>query len=196
MDEMKSAFERAMERAESLGKASEEDLKKWKYGPEGEKLAAKYLREDLDLTTELGKYDDKVRKHVIEGIQGVFIRNIDLPRNEAAKRKNKKVMEAIKEMKRDKVSIENVYTKMRRIFNHYEKEGEQQRRQNYEALKMDFEAKLMQAAQQQLGASPPPKINIEAHPQFQQEWRRVLAQLDSQYLRLLEEYKKEILTVR
>jgi DNA polymerase I-like protein with 3'-5' exonuclease and polymerase domains len=194
MDEMKSAFERAMEKAESLGKASEEDLRKWKYLPEGEKLAAKYLREEYDLSAELGKYDDAVRKHVLDGIQDVFVRNIDLPRNDAAKKKNKKIMEAIKELKRDKVSIENVYTKLRRVFSHYEKEGEQQRRQTYEAVKRDFEAKLMQAAQQQ-GALPPQKINVESHPQFQQEWRRVLAQLDSQYLRLLEDYKKEILSV-
>ena len=196
MDEMKSAYERAMERAESLGKASEEDLTKWKYIPEGEKLAAKYLREELDLATELGKYEEKVRQHVIQGAQETFLRNIDLPRNDAAKKKNKKVMEAIKELKRDKVGIENVYTKLRRVFSHYEKEGEQQRRQTYEAVKRDFEAKLMQAAQQQIGTAPPPKVNVESHPQFQQEWRRVLAQLDSQYLKLLDEYKKEILTIR
>jgi hypothetical protein len=196
MDEMKSAYERAMERAESLGKASEEDLTKWKYMPEGEKLAARYLKEEYDISAELGKYDDKVRKYVVEGAQGIFIRNIDLPRNDFAKKRNKKVMEAIKELKRDKVGIENVYTKLRRVFSHYEKEGEQQRRQTYEAAKRDFEAKLMQAAQQQLGTSPPPKLNVESHPQFQQEWRRVLAQLDSQYLRLLDEYKKEILNVR
>jgi len=196
MDEMKSAFERAMEKAESLGKASEEDLTKWKYIPEGEKLAARYLKEEYDISTELGRYDEKVRKYVSEGAQGVFIRNIDLPRNDVAKKRNKKVMEAIKEVKRDKVGIENVYTKMRRVFSHYEKEGEQQRRQTYESVKRDFEAKLMQAAQQQRGATPPPKINVESHPQFQQEWRRILAQLDSQYLRLLEEYKKEILSIR
>jgi len=196
MDEMKSAYERAMERAESLGKASEEDLTKWKYIPEGEKLAAKYLREELDLATELGKYEEKVRQHVIQGAQETFLRNIDLPRNDAAKKKNKKVMEAIKELKRDKVGIENVYTKLRRVFSHYEKEGEQQRRQTYEAVKRDFEAKLMQAAQQQIGTAPPPKVNVESHPQFQQEWRRVLAQLDSQYLKLLDEYKKEILSIR
>jgi hypothetical protein len=196
MDEMKSAYERAMERAESLGKASEEDLTKWKYLPEGAKLAAKYLREEFDLATEIGKYEEKVRQHVVQGAQEAFIRNIDLPRNDLAKKKNKKVMEAIKELKRDKVGIENVYTKLRRVFSHYEKEGEQQRRQTYEAVKRDFEAKLMQAAQQQLPATPPPKINVESHPQFQQEWRRVLAQLDSQYIKLLDEYKKEILTIR
>lgn len=196
MDEMKSAFERAMERAESLGKASEEDLTKWKYLPEGAKLAAKYLRDEFDLATEIGKYDEKVRQHVVQGAQEAFIRNIDLPRNDLAKKKNKKVMEAIKELKRDKVGIENVYTKLRRVFSHYEKEGEQQRRQTYEAVKRDFEAKLMQAAQQQPGAAPPPRVNVESHPQFQQEWRRVLAQLDSQYLKLLDEYKKEISTIR
>ena len=196
MDEMKSAYERAMERAESLGKASEEDLTKWKYLPEGAKLAAKYLRDEFDLATEIGKYEEKVRQLVVQGAQEAFLRNIDLPRNDLAKKKNKKVMEAIKELKRDKVGIENVYTKLRRVFSHYEKEGEQQRRQTYEAVKRDFEAKLMQAAQQQLGAAPPPKVNVESHPQFQQEWRRVLAQLDSQYLKLLDEYKKEILTIR
>lgn len=196
MDEMKSAFERAMERAERLGKASEEDLKKWKYLPEGEKLAAKYLKEEYDIPTEVNKFDEKVRKYVVEGAQGVFIRYIDLPRNDMVKKRNKKVMEAIKELKRDKVGIENVYTKMRRVFSHYEKEGEQQRRQTYESMKRDFESKLMQAAQQQLGSSPPPRINVESHPQFQQEWRRILAQLDSQYLRLLDEYKKEISSIR
>jgi len=196
MDEMKSAYERAMERAEGLGKASEEDLTKWKYLPEGAKLAAKYLRDEFDLATEIGKYEEKVRQLVVQGAQEAFLRNIDLPRNDIAKKKSKKVMEAIKELKRDKVGIENVYTKLRRVFSHYEKEGEQQRRQTYEAVKRDFEAKLMQAAQQQLGTAPPPKINVESHPQFQQEWRRVLAQLDSQYLKLLDEYKKEILTIR
>jgi hypothetical protein len=196
MDEMKSAYERAMERAESLGKASEEDLTKWKYLPEGAKLAAKYLRDEFDLATEIGKYEEKVRQLVVQGAQEAFLRNIDLPRNDFAKKKNKKVMEAIKELKRDKVGIENVYTKLRRVFSHYEKEGEQQRRQTYEAVRRDFEAKLMQAAQQQLAAAPPPKVNVESHPQFLQEWRRVLAQLDSQYLKLLDEYKKEILSIR
>ncbi len=196
MDEMKSAFERAMERAESLGKASEEDLRKWKYLPEGEKLAAKYLKDECDLVAEIGRYDDdNVRQHLAEGAQEVLVRNIDLPRNELAKRTNKKAMEAIKELKRDKVSVENVYTKLRRIFNHYEQEGEQQRGQAYEAVKRDVEAKMQQMIQQQSGASAPMKINVETQPQFQQEWRRTLAQLESQYLRLLDEYRQEILSV-
>ena len=195
MAEMKSAFEKAMERAERLGKASEEDLRKWKYLPEGERLDAKYLKDECDLVVEIGKYDDNVRQHVVEGAQEILVNNIDLPRNELAKRTNKKAMEAIKELKRDKVSVENVYTKLRRIFNHYEQEGEQQRRQAYEAVKKDVEAKMQQAIQQQLGVAGSMKINVETQPQFQQEWRRTLAQLESQYLKLLDECKQEISNV-
>ena len=61
MSEMKSAFERAMERAESLGEASEEDRNKWKYHPEGEKLAARHLKDECDLMAELGTYDEEHR---------------------------------------------------------------------------------------------------------------------------------------
>ncbi len=195
MDEMKSAFERAMERAESLGKASEEDLRRWKYLPEGEKLAAKYLINECDLVVEIGRYDDDARRLVSEGAQGILVKNIDLPRNELAKKANKKAMEAIKELKHDKVSLENVYTKLRRILNHYEQEGEQQRGQAYEAVKRDVEAKMRQALQQQPGASAPVRIDVESQPQFQQELRRALAQLELQYLTLLGEYKQEILGI-
>ena len=159
MSEMKSAFERAMERAESLGKASEEDLRKWKYLPEGEKLAAKYLKDESDLIGELGGYDDDARQFVVEGAQGILVNNIDLPNNEQVKKMTKKAMEAIKELKRDKVGLENVYTKLRRVLNHYEQEGEQQRRQAYEAVKNDVGAQIQQAMQQQAGASAQKKSN-------------------------------------
>jgi hypothetical protein len=195
MSEMKSALERAMERAESLGEASEEDRRRWKYVPEGEKVAGLYLRDEGDLHAELEKYDESARPFVIEGVQEILINNIGLPRNDHAKKVTKKAMEAIKELKRDKVGLENVYTKMRRIFSHYEQEGEQQRRQAYETVKRDVEAKLLQAMQQQLGPGAPPKIDVESQPQFQQEWRRVVAQLESQYLTLLEEYKLETLSI-
>ena len=195
MDEMKSALERAMERAESLGKASDNDLRKWKYIPEGEKLAAKYLKQDSDLLKELSKYDEDARQHVSDGVQEVLVRSIDLPRNDAVKKVNKRAMEAIKELKRDKVSVENVYTKIRRVLSHYEQEGEQQRRQAYESVKQEVAAKMQQAMQQQLGTTGPVKLDVETQPQFQQEWRRVLAQLDSQYMSLLTEYKQEIMQV-
>jgi len=88
--------------------------------------------------------------------------------------------------------VENVYSKMRRIFNHYTEQGEQQKKQAYESLKAEFEAKMQQAVQQQLGSLMGVKIDVEKQPQFQEEWRRMQTQLDSQYLKLLDEYKQEL----
>lgn len=195
MGEMKSALERAMEKAEALGKASEEELRKWKYIPAGESLAAHYLNGEAHLIAELSRYDDSAQKYIIEGAKSILLRGIDLPRNEHAKSINRKAMEGIKSLKRDNVLIENVYTKMRRLFNHYEKEGEEQRRQAYESFKVDFEQRLQRAIQQRTGSLGGIGVNVEGQPQFREEWRKILVQLDSQYYKLLEEYKQELMAI-
>jgi hypothetical protein len=195
-DEMKSAFERAMERVGKIGEASSEEVLKWKYVPEGQALAVHYLNEDINLSVELGKYKEEAKRYVISGAEEVLLRNINLPANDVAKKNNKRAMEAIKTIKKDKTGVENVYSKMRRVFSHYEQEGEQQRRQTYEMLKQSFQARIQQAMQQQGGLPPGTKINVETQPQFQEEWHRTLAQLDGQYLKLLDDYKQELVNLR
>ncbi len=195
MGEIKSALEIAMEKTEKLGEATDEERLKWKYVPEGEKLAARYLKENLNLVDKLSQYEENVRRYIIEGAGDILIRNIDLPKTDIAKRNNKKAMDGLKNLKSDKVSVENVYSKIRRIFNHYMEQGEQQRKQAYESLKTEFEAKLQQAVQQQVGLPMRVNIDVERQPQFQEEWRKIQAQLDSQYLKLLDEYKKELLGI-
>jgi len=194
-EEIKSAREIAMAKVEKLGEVTEEERLKWKYNPEGEKLAARYLKQNLNLLVELSKFDEKAKKYVIEGVQGVLIRNIELPRNDFLRKKNKRVMEGVKPLKNDKVSVENVFSKMRRIFDHYAEQGEQQRRQAYESLKADVEARIQQAVKQQMGSLANIRINVESQPQFQEEWRRALAQMDMQYTRLLDEYKQELAAI-
>ena len=192
MGDIKSALEIAMEKVEKLGEATDEERLRWKYIPEGEKLAARYLKQGCNLVAELSKYEEGVRKHIIAGAGDVLVRNINLPSSDLAKRNNKRAMDGLKTLKRDKVDVENVYSKIRGIFNHYIEQGEQQRRQAYESLKAEFEAKIRQALQQQLGSLMGIRIDVERQPQFQEEWRRLQTQLDSQYLKLLEEYRQEL----
>ena len=192
MDEIKSAFEIAMEKAEKLGEATDEERLGWKYVPEGRKLAAKYVKQGGNLVLELSKCEDSVKNYIMRGAAEVLIGNISLPNNDIARKNNKRVMDGLKVVKSDKAGVENVYSKMRRIFDHYVGEGEQQKRQAYQSLKADFEAKVRQALQQQFGSFMGTKIDVERQPQFQEEWRKVQAQLDSQYLALLGEYKQEL----
>jgi len=192
MADIKSALEIAMEKVEKLDKATDEERLKWKYVPEGEKLAARYLKQNLNLVAELGNYEKKVLGYIKEGASEILIRNINLPKNELAKKTNKKAMEGLKTLKSDKVGVENIYSKLRSIFKHYAEQGEQQRKQAYGGLKAEFEAKVKQAMQQQLGSFIGMNIDVERQPQFQEEWRRLQIQLDSQYLTLLNEYKQEL----
>jgi len=48
----------------------------------------------------------------------------------------------------------------------------------------------VKAVQQQLGSLMRVRIDIEKQPQFQEVWRKIQTQLDSQYLKLLDEYKQ------
>jgi hypothetical protein len=196
MDDIKSAREIAMEKVEKLGEATEEERLKWKYVPQGEELAVRYLKENLNLVVELGQYEGDVRKYIIEGTAEVLTRNISLPRNDIAKKNNRRVMDGLKLLKSDKVSVENVYSKIRYLFNHYAEQGEQQRQKAYQSLRTEMEAKIQQALQQQLGTLMGVKIDVERQPQFQQEWRKIQTQLDSQYLTHLNEYKRELLNIK
>ncbi len=192
MGDIKSALEIAMEKVEKLEQATEEERLKWKYVPEGEKLAVRYLKEDYNLAIELGKYEEKVRGYIIEGAGDILIRNINLPKDDLAKKSNRRAMEGLKVLKSDKVAVENVYSKLRHVFNHYVEQGEQQRKQAYETLRTEFEAKVRQAMQQQFGLIAGVKIDVEKQPQFQEEWRQMQAQIDSQYYKLLDDYKHEL----
>jgi len=196
MGDIKSALEMAMEKMEKLGEATDEERLRWKYIPEGERLAARYLKQDCNLVVELDQYEEKVKRYIIEGAADILIRSINLPRDDLARRNNRRAMDGVKTLNSDKASVENVYSKIRSIFNHYAEQGEQQRKQAYESLKTEFEAKVRQLIQQQLGSVVGIKVDVERQPQFREEWRKLQTQLDSQYLKLLDDYKQELLSIR
>ncbi|MBE9482106.1 MAG: hypothetical protein IMY88_00295, partial [Chloroflexi bacterium] len=114
MDDIKSAFEMAMEKVEALDKATDEERLRWKYIPEGEELAVKYLKQNCNLVVELGKYEENIVQYVSNGASDILIRNLNLPKNDVVKSNNRKVMEGLKNLKSDKVSVENVFSKIRR----------------------------------------------------------------------------------
>ncbi len=193
MADIKSAYEIAMEKVKDIESATPEERMKWKFVPKGEELAGKYMKDDINLLTELSKYKDEERIYVVQGVSAILIRNIDLPKNDAIKKNNRKAMDGIKLIKKDKTGVENVFSKIRYIFNHYAEQGDQQKKQAYEQVKEQFAAKLQQAVQQQMGANARMNIDVERHPQFQEEWRKMLARLDTQYTQHINEYKHDLL---
>jgi len=195
-DEIKTAGQIAMEKISSIGEVTEEDRLKWKYVPEGEKLATKYFNENISLETELGKFDKKARSYLAQGMEIVLLVNIDLPKNDNIKAKNEKAISALKVIKKDKAALADVFDDMTRIFEHFTGQGDQQRKQAYENLKIEFKGQLQKALEKQMGSVAGVDLNVEKLPQFQEEWRRMQAQMDGQYLSLLDEYKREIKAIK
>jgi hypothetical protein len=192
MGEIKSAREIAMEKIEKIGEATEEERLEWKYLPEGEKLAARYLKQGADLSTEMSKYDKKAARYIIKGASNIFIKNINIPKDDAGKKTSKLAMDGIKAVKTDKARVEAVLNQIRHIFNHYSEQGDKQIKQAYAGLKADFQAKVEQALRQQGANMAGIRIDVEKQPQFQEEWRKLKIQLEGQYNQVLADYKKEL----
>lgn len=195
MSDIKSAREIAEEKLAKLGEATAEERLHWKFAPKGTELAANYLKDDSNLLVELGQYGEEERRYVVAAATEVLARNIDLPRNDGTRRTNKRMMDGIKLLKQDKTTVENVFSRMRQIFNHYNEQGEQQRQQAYDQLKAQFEQKVQQAVQQQMGSAAMMRVDVERQPQFQEEWRRVRGQLETSYLQYLDEFRRELIAI-
>jgi hypothetical protein len=195
MADVKSAYEIAMEKIKEIEPATTEERMKWKFVPKGEELAGKYMKDDANLVTELSKYNEQEKQYVLQGVSAILIRNIDLPKNDAMKKSNRKAMDGIKLIKKDKTAVENVFSKIRYIFNHYAEQGDKQKKEAYEQAKAQFAEKLQQVVQQQMGTNSRMDVNVEQHPQFQEEWRKTLLRLDAQYTQHLTEYKHALLAI-
>jgi len=193
MGDIKSAREIAMEKINKIGEPTETERLEWKYLPEGEKLAARYLKQETQLQPELAKFDKKAAPYVIRGASSILIKNTVLPKDDAAQKTNQLAMDGIKAIKTDKSKVQAILDQMKQIFDHYKGMGEQQRQQAYSALKADFQTKVEQALRQQLGGNTSGvHIDIEKQPQFQEEWRKIKVQLDSQYIQVLDELKRQL----
>jgi hypothetical protein len=191
MSEMKSAWEKAMERVEKLGKLTEDELKQLECVPVGNRLAARYLQEvDFNLDAELMKYKGTgLRKYVAKGVQEIFLSNIMLPQSELDKQNTKRAMAGLRLVKENKNQLETILDRLTNLLNYYE----QARQQTYVQFKKGFEAKLQeanQALQKQSGNAATIEAQLQA--QFQAEWHKLSSQLNAQYEKVLEEHKQQI----
>lgn len=192
-DEIKSAFEKAMEKVERMNLAppTEEERLSWEAAPKGRKIAAAYLKGEETLNSGIAEADAKERPYMIEGAVEVLTASIQLPKHEAAERETARALSGIKSLLAGAPGVQEVTERVSYVGEQFKTYGEQQRQQAMQQLKQQFTAQLEQVMRQR-GASGPPPGNIETMPEFQQEWMRVRLHLDQQYEGHLEGYRNEI----
>lgn len=189
---IKTAFEIAMEKVDAMGEITEEDQKRWKYTPEGEKLAARFLdpRDEVDLSKELEAYDEQSRAYASKAAQKVLTSAINLPKTESANWRNRQALEGLKLLKEDKVAADVVFGKICELLAREAEQGQQQREQAYNTLKAQFGEKIRQMGQQASG------MQQEIEAQFRQEVQKTMTQVDLQYIQTLDGYKKELEAIK
>ncbi len=193
MAEIKSALEKAMERAEKIGRATKEELKENLYLDEGRRLTARYLRgEDMEFTKALEQKPAEARPYILKGIVETLLRNIVLPRDEDMEEGVKRAMQGMLTLKRNNSQARKIMAQIEEAFRQYKQTISDVRKQ----LRARFEMK-MGNAQKQLEDQAHMKVKIdpEQQPQFQEEWLKISAEINAQFDAFLEQQKELLRTI-
>jgi len=191
-DFMKSALDRAMERADRI-ELPEETLKQMNYRSEAERLAAEFLKEpQYDLAIALKKYDTEARAYITKALESVLLQNLILPKKESDIAANKILIDGISSLKKNQGAVHQAADQLNSLSDYYV----QARKQHYDQLKAQVGEVLAQQILQQTGAPPPGNLNVEQTPQFAESWRQVSAKLDGEYDKALAQLKDQISSVK
>jgi hypothetical protein len=187
MAEIKSTLEKVLERAASMGRASQAELQAEEQGKKGMRLAADYLQgQELNFSEVMDETQGTGR--IKRALVQVFLRNISLPRNGDLSRAER-AMQGLLEMARGSGDLISVFRDMKGILDHYQKQLKDVRQQLEEAFRQQLEQAMnQQTGQPGLGL----KINPALHPKFQEEWSRIKSDLDDQYNKALQQHKELI----
>jgi len=184
MAEIKSTLEKVLERAAAMGQASKEELASEEKHKQGMRLAADYLQgkaADLSGSQELIEKEVLFRKGLVE----VFLRNIILPRDEDQQR-TEKAIQGLLELRQNSGEVTTIFSEIKQVLDHYLQHKKEIRNQVEEAFRQQMEqAMAQQTGQAGLGM----KVDPSLHPKFQEEWTRIMGELDEQYSQALNQHK-------
>jgi hypothetical protein len=187
MAEIKSTLEKVMERAASMGRASQEEIQAEEREKEGMRMAADYLQDrEVDFSGVLEATGGSGSALVKKGVVRVFLRNITLPRDDD-KQRAEKAMQGLLKLAKGSGDLESVFKDMKGILEHYRQHKKEIQQQVEEAFRQQMEQALaQQTGQKGLGMKMDPRL----HPKFQEEWSKVKADLDGQYNKVLQQHKE------
>ncbi len=189
MSEIKSAFEIAMERINKMSDATDSEKLKWKFVPEGKDLAMKYLKGEASLEDGLAGRSGEEADFIKEGIVEVLADQIILPNNDKISPQFTKALDGIVSIKEEKAMAQQVAGAINQLMDHFVTQGAEQRKQAADMLKETFAGKLKAAATQKRLAIDTSALNVEALPQYQEEYSKVVQQINEQYQLQLNELK-------
>ena len=190
MAEIKSALELALEKAEQYGRASAEEMAAARYQERGSQLAVQYFKGEGDLVADLKNLPPQAQAAARLAIKEVLLRNIGLPRENAVDPRQDRALEGLVLVAGDPKNMARLQTELEQLLQQYV----QVRSNALQQLKSRFAAgagQMQRNMEAQYGQKM--RVDPESLPQFQEEWRRFLGQLQDQIDPMLAGLKEKML---
>lgn len=185
MEEIKSALEKALERAEELGELTAEELRKSKeaeYLPIGEGIAKRFLRHGSSsiMNEEINKYTSEEKEMVIKGALATFRGVIDLENSS----ESESALAGIRSLKPEE-QVEHICHEIESLLTEYQ-EAKQRR---YEAKKEAVEKSVKELLHRlRISGSAIGEIN----PRVSKVWEQIISELRSRFEPRLDELKQAL----
>jgi hypothetical protein len=187
MAEIKSTMEMVLERAARMAadagsQESNEDLDKL-----GMRMAADFLNDKgKSLIDELLLQPTDRQMAVRAGMSKTLLRNIVLPRDKELVESGTKALQGLLELGRSAGDISSICSEIQKLLGNYNQHKEQLKQQLESAIRAQLEQQVAKRGK----TSGQVTMNPAMHPQYQEEWSRMLGDLNSQYNQALDQRKK------
>jgi hypothetical protein len=190
MAEIKSTMDMVMERAARMAAEAEETSADDNHLNEGMRLAAAYLNGDgTNLLEQLKSKAPEEQMAVRGGMARTLLRNIVLPRDDQISEQSLHSLVGLQELSGNSSDIATLCSELKQILEQYGQHREQVKQQFDESILNQLK---MQLQQQGMTVSDEMALNPTMHPQYQEEWTRASAELNSQYNDALDQRKELI----
>ena len=156
----------------------------------GMRLAAAYLNsEEPDLIALLNDQPPDQQMAIRGGMAKTLLRNIILPRDDSVSEQSLASLKSLEELSGNAGEIITICAELRQILEQYGQHKEQVKQQFDESILSQLQMKLQE---QGMVVDDQMSLNPTMHPQYQEEWSRVVADLNTQYNEALDQRKNLI----
>lgn len=190
MAEIRSTMDMVLERAARMAAEAEETPADDSQANEGMRLAAAYLNGDgTNLLEQLKNKAPEEQMAVRGGMARTLLRNIVLPRDEQISEQSLHSLMGLQELSGNSSDIATLCSELKQILEQYGQHREQVKQQFDESILNQLK---MQLQQQGMAVDDEMALNPTMHPQYQEEWARTSADLNSQYNDALDQRRELI----
>ncbi len=190
MAEIKSTLEMVMERAARMTADVADTPKNDDAERRGMRTAASLLNgESIDLVSYLKEQPSEDQMGVRSGMVRTLLRNIVLPREDSISESSLASLTAIQTLSGNSAEISTICNELEQILNQYGQHREQVKQQLDEAIRNQLKQKLLEEGQ---SVDDEMSINPAMHPQYQEEFTRMSADLNEQYNQAIEQRRDAI----